>query len=158
MQLVRVHPSLRACVSFSFTVMGGVLCLLLIADLVKGRLSWDKVQLAVTIICATGGGLGLFLYAIGWAFATTISETGLSGPRLLGRHNTIAWNDVASVTAVMEGMPALIIRSISSKKVIWMETLGLDIPDTYRSIRQYVAPDHPLAQWLSSKDRITTDE
>jgi hypothetical protein len=65
MQSARVHPPLRACLSFSFAIMGSMLVLLLIADLVKGRLSWNEVQRAVIITCVVGGGIGLFLYAIG---------------------------------------------------------------------------------------------
>jgi asparagine N-glycosylation enzyme membrane subunit Stt3 len=86
MQSVRVHPPLRACMSFSFIVFGPILVLLLIADFVKRRLSWDKVQLAVTMICVLGGGLGIFLYAMGWTFVTTISESGLL--RILGFDNS----------------------------------------------------------------------
>ena len=105
--------------------MGSLLVLLLIADLVKGRLSWNEVQRAVTITCVVGGGIGLFLYAIGWAFATTINESGLYGPTLWWR-TTIGWNDIASVRRVtVKGIPYLLIRSRSSNKEIWLCTLGL---------------------------------
>ncbi len=138
MQSVRVHPSLRACVSFSFTVMGGVLCLLLITDLMKGRLSWDKVHLAVIITCAIGGGLGLFLYAIGWAFATTIREGGLRGPTMWGSGTMIGWNEIASVRRVtVKGLPYLIVRSHSSNKEVWLCILGFDdsiVLDGYRRL------------------------
>jgi hypothetical protein len=104
--------------------MGGMLVLLLIADWVKGRLSWDEVQRAVTITCSVGGGIGLFLYAIGWAFAATIGESGLYGPTLWWR-TTIGWNDIASVRRVtVKGIPYLLVRSRSSNKKIWLCTLG----------------------------------
>ncbi len=118
MQSARVHPPLRACLRFSFTIMGSIFVLLLIADLGKGRLSWNEVQRAMTITCVVGGGIGLFLYAIGWAFATTINESGLYGPTLWWRR-TIGWNDIASVRRVtVKGIPYLLIRSRSSNKEI----------------------------------------
>jgi hypothetical protein len=122
MQSVRVHPPLRACLSFSFTIFGSLLVLLLIADVVKGRLSWDEVARAMAITCVIAGGIGLFLYAIGWAFATTIGESGLYGPTLWWR-TTISWNDIASVRRVtVKGIPYLLVRSRSSNKEIWLCT------------------------------------
>jgi hypothetical protein len=92
--------------------MGGMLVLLLIADLAKGYLSWGEVQRALTITYVIGGGIGLFLHAIGWAFATTIDESGLYGPKLWWR-TTISWNDIASIRRVtVKGIPYLLVQSL----------------------------------------------
>ena len=68
MQSIRVHPSLHACLGWAFTIVGTVFALLLIVEAAKGRLTWDKAQLVIEIVCLIGGGLGLFLYGVGWAF------------------------------------------------------------------------------------------
>jgi hypothetical protein len=110
MQSIRVHPSLRACLGWAFTIVGTVFALLLIVEAAKGRLTWDKAQLVIEIVCLIGGGLGLFLYGVGWAFATTLNDEGLHGPTLWGVRRTICWNDIGSVRrVVVKGMPYLLI-------------------------------------------------
>jgi hypothetical protein len=59
--------------------MGGVFALLLIADAARGRLTWDKTELAIKIVRLIGAGMGLFLYGIGFALTTTVNEKGLGG-------------------------------------------------------------------------------
>ena len=85
MHRIRVHPRLRAFLGWSFTIMGGVFALLLIADAAKGSLTWDKTELAIKIVCLIGTGAGLFLYGIGFALTTTVDEEGLRGPSGWGR-------------------------------------------------------------------------
>jgi hypothetical protein len=127
MQSIRVHPSLRACLGWTFTIVATVFALLLIIEAAKGRLTWDKAQLAIGIACVIGGGLGLFLYGAGWAFAATVNDEGLRGATLLGCRKTIRWNDIGSVRQVtVKGIPYLLIRSRSSKKEIWFCVLGFD--------------------------------
>jgi hypothetical protein len=110
MQSIRVHPSLRACLGWAFTIVGTVFALLLIVEAAKGRLTWDKAQLVIEIVYLIGGGLGLFLYGVGWAFATTLNDEGLHGPTLWRVRRTICWNDIGSVRrVVVKGMPYLLI-------------------------------------------------
>jgi hypothetical protein len=126
MRSIRVHPRLRACLGWSFTIMGSVFALLLIADAAKGRLTWDKAELAIKIVCLIGAGIGLFLYGIGFVLTTTVNEKGLRGPSGWVRR-TIYWNDIGSVRrVVVKGIPYLLIQSRSSKKEIWFCVLGFN--------------------------------
>ena len=142
MQSVRVHPSLRACLGWAFTIAGTVLALLLTIEAAKGRLTWDKAQLAIGTICVIGGGLGLFLYGAGWAFAATINDEGFRGATLWGRRKTIRWNDIGSVRQVtVKGIPYLLIRSRSSKKEIWFCILGFDKSILLDRLQAFVESD-----------------
>jgi hypothetical protein len=117
MQSIRVHPSLRACLGWAFTIVGSIFALLLIIQTATG-LTWDKAQLAIDIACLIGGGLGLFVYGVGWVFATTLNDEGLHGPTLWGRR-TICWNDIGSVRRmIVKGIPYLLIQ--------WFCVLGLN--------------------------------
>jgi hypothetical protein len=96
-----------------------------IGDAAKGRLTWDKALLAMKLVLTLGSAMAVFLYAIGWAFATRISEEGLRGPNMWGVRRTIHWDDIGSVRrVVVKGVPYLLIRSRSSKKQIWFCVLG----------------------------------
>ena len=152
MQSVRVHSSLRACVSFSFTVNGRRFMLAGDRRLDEGTPLVGQVQLAVTITCATGGGLGLFLYAIGCAFATTISEGGLRGPTMWGSGTMIGWNEIASVRRVtVKGLPYLIVRSRSSNKEVWLCILGFDdsiVLDRLQAFAERDEPSHKVSDNL----------
>jgi len=126
MRSIRVHPRLRACIGWSFTIKGSVLALLLIADAAKGRLTWDKAELAIKIVCLIGAGIGLFLYGIGFVLTTTVNEKGLRGPSGWVRR-TIYWSDTGSVRrVVVKGIPYLLIQSRSSKKEIWFCVPGFN--------------------------------
>jgi hypothetical protein len=126
MRSIRVHPRLRPCLGWSFTIVGTVFALLLLSDVVKGRLTWDKAQLAIEITCLIGGGLGLLVYAVGWVFATTLNDEGLHGPILSGVRRTIRWNDIDSARrVVVKGIPYLLVRS-HSKEEIWFCVLGFN--------------------------------
>jgi hypothetical protein len=166
MRSVRLNPSLTSSLQFSFTLIGGVLTLLLMFDvisyLIKGRSihlpPLQTLERIVTVLVIVGFGLGVVLFAISWADGTTLSESGLRGPAFWGKPVNIAWTDVASVTRGFDKVwICLIVRSVSSKNEIWLYTAERDIPRIYRQIRAYVGPDHPLAQWLSSNYRINTE-
>jgi hypothetical protein len=110
-----------------FTVVGSVFALLLIAQAATERLTWNKTELAIKIVCLIGGGLGLFLFGVGWVCATTLNDEGLHGPTLWGVRRTICWNDIGSVRrVVVKGIPYLLIRSRSSKMEIWFCVLGFN--------------------------------
>ena len=66
----------------------------------RGRVTWDKTELAIKIVCLIGTGMGLFLYGIGFALTTSVNKEGLVGPSGWGRR-TICWNDIASVRRVV---------------------------------------------------------
>src|SRR4029450_8959227 len=144
--------SLRACVSFSFTVNGRRFMLAGDRRLDEGTPLVGQVQLAVTITCAIGGGLGLFLYAIGCAFATTISEGGLRGPTMWGSGTMIGWNEIASVRRVtVKGLPYSIVRSRSSNKEVWLCILGFDdsiVLDRLQAFAERDEPSHKVSDNL----------
>jgi hypothetical protein len=101
----------------------------MIVDAIKGRLTWDKALLAVQLILVLGSAMGLFLYGVAWAFATTVSDEGLHGPNMCGLRRTIGWDDIGTVRqVVVKGIPYLLIRSRSSKKQIWLCILGFKEP------------------------------
>jgi len=82
--------------------------------------------LAMKLVLILGGAMGIFLYSIGWAFATRISDEGLRGPNMWGLRRTIQWDEIGSVRRIAEkGVPCLLIRSRSSKKQIWFCIFGL---------------------------------
>jgi hypothetical protein len=144
MQSIKVHPSLRVCLGWTLTIVGTVFALLLIIEAAKGRLTWDKAPLAVEIVCLIGGGLGLFLYGVGWAFATTVNDQGLHGPTLLGRRNMICWNDIGSVRrVVVKGVPYLLIRSRSAKKEIWLCILGFNERSILERLQNFIPATDP---------------
>jgi hypothetical protein len=112
-------------------------------DSVKGRLSWDKAQRAISVIFVVGGGLGFFLYGLCWVFATKVDEAGLRGPTMWGSRATIGWNDIASVRRItVKGVPYLLMRSRSSKKEIWFCILGLNESSTLERLQAFTPSDH----------------
>ena len=139
MRIVRVHPRLRACLGFSFTIIGSLVTLLLLIDAAKGRLSWNQVGSGLKSVCLIAGGMGVFLYGIGWAFATTVNDEGLRGPNIWGLRRTISWNDIGSVRKVVaKGIPYLLIRSRSSKKQIWFCVLGFKEPAVLERLQAFI--------------------
>jgi hypothetical protein len=156
MQGIRVHPSLRACLGWAFTMVSSVFALLLIIQSGTGRLTWDKARLVIEIMCLIGGGLGLFLYGVGWAFATTLNDEGLHGPTLLGVRRAICWNDIGLVRrVVVKGIPYLLIRSHSSKEEIWFCVLGFSEKLILERLQDFIPANDPdkLSEILSNARR-----
>jgi hypothetical protein len=143
MQSIRVHPSLRACLGWAFTIVGSVFALLLVIQAATGRLTWDKAQLVIEIVCLIAGGLGLFLYGVGWIFATRLNDEGLHGPTLCGVRRTISWTDIGSVRrVVVKGIPYLLIRSYS-KEEIWFCVLGFNERLILERLQDFIRASDP---------------
>jgi hypothetical protein len=166
MRSVRLNPSLIACLQFSFTLIGSVLVLAVMFDiageLIRGRPmrvpSLQSIERTLTSIAIVASGLGTALFGIFWISGVTINENGLRGRTFWGRRIAIAWDEVASVRKVfVSGIPSLIVRSASSNKELWLPILGRDVRRVYLEIRTYVAPNHPLTQWLSLNYPIRTE-
>jgi len=154
MRTVRVHPRLRACLALSFLGMGLVFALLMISDAAKGRLTWDKALLATKLVLILGSVMGLFLYAIGWAFATGVSDEGLSGPNTWGVRRTIRWDDIGSVRkVVVKGIPYLLIRSRSSKKQIWFCVLGFKEPTVLERLQTFITTEGASTPSSNSEEK-----
>ena len=72
-------------------------------------------------------------------------QHGLKGRSYWGRRVAITWADVASVkNTSVEGIPALLIGSSTSKAELFAYTLGVSIPDIYTGLYRYAGPQHML--------------
>jgi|ERR1700720_407910 len=160
---IRIYPPFSACLTFSAGLFGGLAAILalfaVIAQLRRGRLialpPGDTVMRMLIALGTVTLALALFLFALFWIAAVTLDERGLRGPTIWGRRINIDWNDVASARrVVVRGLPALLIQSRSTKKEIWLYSLGLNGRTLYNQVRAFVAPSHPLASWLTATYRI----
>lgn len=129
-----------------FMVVVGV-----IADAVKGRapLQW-LLKSPLEIIGIFGGlilVLGLCLFALSWICACSVESDALKGRNFWGRRKAIAWDDIGQIVSTrVEGMPALVVGSASSKKEIYVYVLGADLEKIHAALWQHAGPQHALTR------------
>lgn len=129
--------------------MGALLALALAGDLVSGRpllgplrgspLTFIFLVLGAWLVFATTA------YAILWAWRWTVEPEGISGRSYWGRRTLISWNDVGSVHATsIEGLPALGVRSLTSKRDVLLYVWGIDLASAHQQLQRYAGPRHVL--------------
>ncbi len=160
MRTVRVYSSLGACLRFSFTLFAALAAVLFAIDVATDVFAGRAIDFqalrhpARTIAALTlvSLGLALLLFAIFWVAACRLDAQGLRGFSFWGRRVVIPWPDVASVQPLSaQGIPGVAVTSASSKKQLWICTLGVDVAEVHQHIRTYAGADHVLTRWFTPK-------
>jgi hypothetical protein len=153
--MLTIYPPIGPCLKFSVKTLGLVLGFVLLLGIVVRyfkdepfigfllvfQLSLFFVGLAVP--------LGVVLYLILRVWAWSVEPSGLTGRSYWGRRSHIAWKDVDRVGFVaIEGIPALVVTSATSKQEVFAYTLGINIPDVHTHLYRYAGPEHVLTQWF----------
>lgn len=93
--------------------------------------------------------LGVVLYLILRAWAWSVEPSGLTGRSYWGRRSHIAWKDVDKVGSIaVEGIPALVVTSATSKREVFAYTLGVNIQEIHAHLSRHAGPEHVLTQWF----------
>ncbi|WP_146907707.1 hypothetical protein [Arenimonas daejeonensis] len=150
---MKFHPRLHSCLVFAGRlcawVVASLLVVALVADLLNGRPPLNVIRGApLTIISIV---LGMWLafaatfYVVLWLWTWTVHASGLDGRSYWGRRVHIRWEDVGQIYATsIEGIPALGVVSLTSKREIMLYVLGVDWAEAHRALLRHAGPDHAL--------------
>ena len=150
----RLTYPLRACIRWSFIVMGssliGILAVNVLADLWRGNtITFQDVYFLLALVgsitLAGTAGLALLLYLHGRVWGAVICDDSLRATTLLGRRVEVPWASISDVRLMHhQGFPALVMRSTATASLLYVYTLGLDVGEVYRRLCETAGPGHPL--------------
>ena len=152
---MKVYPPFTPCIRYAFKLFGFLYVFLFgamaIARLVQGLPIVESVPsdlwILVALLLAIPTILALVVYIGARVWAWSFDQYGVKGRSYWGRRVEIRWPDVSDVRATsVEGIPALLIGSRSSKSEIFAYTLGVDLRKIHTQLVRRAGQDHVLTQ------------
>jgi len=91
----------------------------------------------------------LILFAIFRIWLCSIDTSGISGRSYWGRRNFIPWSDIGNIGHIsVEGIPAVLISSASSKKEVCAYILGADLSAFHAKLIHLAGSENPLTRYF----------
>ncbi len=153
--MLKIYPPIGPCLRFSVKTLGLILGFVLLLGIVvrffKGEpfIGFLLISQLSLLFVGLAALLGVILYVILRVWAWSVDPSGLTGRSYWGRRSHIAWKDVAKVGSVtVEGIPALVVTSATSKREVFAYTLDANIPEIHAHLFRYAGPQHVLTQWF----------